>query len=51
MVNLHCVAQTDRVLFLWDAPEWSGAEVYAYNYDLTRPGGRTEAGRILGLLC
>ena len=49
VVNLRCVAQTDRVLFYWDAPEWSGAEVYAYDYERTLPGGATDAGRILGL--
>ena len=49
VVNLRCIAQTDRVVFLWDAPEWSGAEVYAYDYEVTLPGGRTEAGRAIGL--
>ena len=46
--NLSCVAQTDRVLFSWDAPEWSGAAVYAYDYDLTLPDGRREQSRLLG---
>ena len=50
VVNQRCVAQTDRVLFLWEAPEWSGAEVYAYDYEGTLPGGGMDAGRILGLL-
>ena len=49
VVNLRCIAQTDRVVFLWDAPEWSGAEVYAYDYEVTLPGGRTAAGRAIGL--
>ena len=46
--NLSCVAQTGRVLFSWDAPEWSGAELYAYDYDLTLPDGKREQARLLG---
>ena len=46
--NLSCVAQTGQVLFQWDAPEWSGAEVYAYDYDLTRPDGKREQARLQG---
>ncbi len=46
--NLSCVAQTGRVLFSWDAPEWSGAAVYAYDYDLTLPDGRREQSRLFG---
>ncbi len=46
--NLSCVAQTGRVLFSWDAPEWSGAAVYAYDYDLTLPDGRREQARLFG---
>ncbi len=46
--NLSCVAQTDWVLFQWDAPEWSGAELYAYDYGLTRPDGRSEQVRLRG---
>ncbi len=46
--NLSCVAQTDWVLFQWDAPEWSGAELYAYDYDLTRPDGRRGQARLQG---
>ncbi len=46
--NLSCVAQTDWVLFQWDAPEWSGAALYAYDYDLTRPDGRSEQVRLRG---
>ena len=46
--NLSCVAQTDRVLFSWDAPQWSGAELYAYDYDLTRPDGGREQSRLQG---
>ena len=37
--NLSCVAATDRVRFQWDAPEWSGAQVYAYDHVLARPDG------------
>ena len=47
--NLRCVAEAERVVFLWDAPEWSGGETYAYDYELTLPDGRTEAGRLIGL--
>ncbi len=46
--NLSCVAQTGQALFQWDAPEWSGAEVYAYDYDLTRPDGKREQARLQG---
>ena len=46
--NLSCVAQTGRVLFQWDAPQWSGAQVYAYDYDLTRPDGGREQARLQG---
>ena len=46
--GLSCVATTDRVLFTWDAPEWSGAQVYAYDYDLTRPDGGREQARLQG---
>ena len=46
--GLSCVAQTDRVLFSWDAPQWSGAELYAYDYDLTLPDGRREQSRLQG---
>ena len=46
--NLGCVAQTDWVLFQWDAPEWSGAELYAYDYDLTRPDGLRGQTRLQG---
>ena len=46
--NLSCVAQTGRVLFSWDAPQWSGAELYAYDYDLTLPDGRREQSRLQG---
>ncbi len=46
--NLSCIATTDQVLFQWDAPEWSGAELYAYDYDLTRPDGRSEQVRLRG---
>lgn len=29
VANMCCVAATDRAAFLWDAPQWSRAEVYA----------------------
>ncbi len=44
--NLHCIAKTDQVAFLWDAPKWSGGEVYAYDYDLTLPTGKREQVRL-----
>ena len=47
--NLRCIAETERVAFLWDAPEWSGGDVYAYDYELTLPDGRTEGGRLIGI--
>ena len=45
MVNLRCVAETERVAFLWDAPEWSGGRTY--DYQLTLAGGKSESGRII----
>ena len=48
VLNLSCIAETDRVAFLWDAPEWSGGDLYAYDYQLTLPGGRNEGGRYTG---
>ena len=47
VANLSCNAGTEWVAFLWDAPEWDGGEVYAYDYDLTLPGGRSESGRLI----
>ena len=46
--NLSCVAQTGRVLFSWDVPQWSGAAVYGYDYDLTLPDGKREQSRLQG---
>ena len=46
--NLSCIARTDQVAFLWDVPEWSGGEVYAYDYDLTLPDGKREQVRWVG---
>ena len=48
VANLRCLAETDRVAFLWDVPEWSGGETYAYDYQLTLPGGGSESGRVIG---
>ena len=48
VLNLRCIAETGWVAFLWDAPEWSGGETYAYDYQLTLPGGRSESGRLIG---
>ena len=46
--NLSCDARTDRVLFQWDAPQWSGAELYAYDYVVGRPDGQWKLVRLLG---
>ena len=46
--DLRCVAKTDQVAFLWDEPEWSGGEVYAYDYDLTLPNGERKQSRLIG---
>ena len=46
--NLRCIAKTGQEAFLWDAPEWSGGEVYAYDYDLTMPDGTREQVRLQG---
>ena len=35
--------------FLWEAPEWTGGGVYAYDYELTLPDGRTESGRFIDI--
>ena len=47
--NLRCIAETERVAFLWDDPEWSGGETHAYDYELNLPDGRSEAGRLIGI--
>ncbi len=47
VANLRCIAETDRVAFLWDAPKWPGGRTYAYDYQLTLPGGKSEGGRII----
>ena len=39
VANLNCVAETGRVTFLRDVPQWSGGEAYAYDYRLTLPDG------------
>ena len=46
--DLRCVAKTDQVAFLWDAPQWSGGAVYAYDYDLTLPNGEEKQSRLIG---
>ena len=46
--NLRCIAKTDQVAFLWDVPEWSGGDVYAYDLDLTMPNGSSETVRWQG---
>ena len=48
VTNLSCIASTEQVLFQWDAPQWSGAELYAYDYDLTLPDGRSQQVRLRG---
>ena len=47
--NLRCIAETGRVAFLWDAPEWSGGKTYAYDYQLSLPGGQSAGGRLIGI--
>ena len=49
VANLRCIAEAERVAFLWDVPEWSGGDVYAYDYELTLPDGRSEGGRLIGI--
>ncbi len=34
VANLRCIAETGRVAFLWDVPEWSGGETYDYRLTL-----------------
>ena len=46
--NLSCVATTDRVTFRWDEPQWSGAEVYAYDYVVGLPDGKWKLVRLQG---
>ena len=46
--NLRCLAETNVVMFVWDAPSWSAGEVASYDYELRLPSGRTEGGRVLG---
>ena len=48
VANLSCDAKTDRVTFRWDAPQWSGAQVYAYDYVLARPDGQWKLVRLQG---
>ena len=46
--NLSCDAKTDRVTFRWDAPQWSGAEVYVYDYVVGLPDGTWDLVRLRG---
>ena len=48
VANLRCRVDTGQLLFRWDAPEWSGGETYAYDFQLTLPGGGSEGGRVIG---
>ncbi len=48
VTNLSCIASTGQVLFQWDVPEWSGAELYAYDYDLALPDGKRGQTRLSG---
>ena len=43
VTNLRCKVDTNRVLFRWDAPEWSGGETSAYDFQLSLPDGRSES--------
>ncbi len=46
--SLRCIARANQVAFAWTAPQWSGGEVYAYDYSLSLPDGRTEEMRLRG---
>ena len=44
--SLRCIARPNQVAFAWTAPQWSGGEVYAYDYSLSLPDGRREQTRL-----
>ena len=46
--SLRCIARANQVAFAWTAPQWSGGEVYAYDYSLSLPDGRREQVRLRG---
>ncbi len=48
VANLSCTATTERVVFRWEAPQWSGGELHAYDYDLTLPDGQRGQTRLVG---
>ena len=49
VTNLRCKANTNRVLFRWDVPEWSGGEIQAYDYQLNLPDGGSKSSRSAGV--
>ena len=44
--NLRCLAETDRIAFLWEAAEWSGGETTSYEYHLTLPDDSQSSGGV-----
>ena len=46
VANLRCVMETERVASLRNPPNWAGGEATSYDYRLTLPDGRSEAGRL-----
>ena len=44
--SLRCIARPNQVAFAWTAPQWSGGELYAYDYSLNLPDGRREQTRL-----
>ena len=60
VANLSCVAGTDQMTFEWDAPHWSGTEVYAYvspdffpvpPVDASMPISTKSTGSLGSMLC
>ena len=49
VTNLSCKANTKRVLFRWDVPEWSGGKIQAYDYQLSLPDGGSKSSRSAGV--
>ena len=46
--SLRCLAETDVVMFVWEAPSWSVGRVSSYDYELGLPDGRREGSRLTG---
>ena len=49
VTNLRCKANTNRVLFRWDVPKWSGGKIHGYDYQLNLPDGGSKSGRSAGV--